>query len=75
MESRRGRASEGKCVSVNLKLIHKRNYGRDLYFPLCQISATILKMMDRMTFTAKDMLMMKEANWKIEIVPWTKDLE
>lgn len=52
---------------MNLILLKKSIYGKDLFYPKNDIASTLCKLMKKVTLNDKHLEICKDAGWKIDV--------
>ena len=59
-------------MSIRVKV--RNVYGRDLVYPACEVAKTFAKLVRQETFVPRDIQLIKDLGYKIEVVQDTKEL-
>lgn len=52
---------------MHLTLIHRQEFGKDRFTPVCSNAQALLKISNRKSFTSTHIAIFKEAGWEITI--------
>ena len=59
-------------MSIKVKI--KNIYGRDLVYPVCEKAKLLAKLVQQATFTSREIQVIKDLGYSIEVVQDTKEL-
>lgn len=59
---------------MQIEVIHKKNYGRDFFYPVNEFGKTLCQLMDAASFTLEKLKICKRAGWQVEIKTEAFDL-
>lgn len=52
---------------MKIKVIYKSVYGRDVYRPNCELSQTLVDLLEQKTLTIDNLRLLKTRGWDVEV--------